>query len=121
MLLNKEEAMKISALAAIAALSLAMMPGTADAGQKGKKQFTSHGNVHIGSRVSSKNLKALERQLKGHQKRAVTQELQHREQSYRTKSRERWAGDVGGLLATSKEPILGLIEGGLQFGRKRGH
>jgi hypothetical protein len=119
------KAMKLGMMVACAALAtLAFDVNEADAGQKGKKQqFTHHGNVHIGSRVSSKNLKALQRQLKGHQKDAVSNELNRREKSFRTRhldSTATWAGEQ--LIIQSADPIMGLMQGGLLLpSRKRGH
>jgi hypothetical protein len=110
----------------IAAMAVAMTLGgavvPADAGKKGKRahQGGSSGKVHIDSKVSSKNLKALQRQLESHGKltkgqhhvkRAVDSELSNR----------RAADDAARMILNSGDPITGLLDVGTAIKRKRGH
>ena len=114
--------MKLGTLAAAAALAMAMTLGgsvtPADAGKKNRAhQGTSSGKVHIDSKVSTKNLRALEKKLHGDHKRAVQREIHQREYDEREQKR------VGEWLATSDEPIINLWAIGTELGtkRKRGH
>jgi hypothetical protein len=127
--------MKLGFMAACAALAaLTLTINSADAGQKARKQgqWSQHGNVHIDSRVSSKNLRALSHKLKGHQKQAVTDEIGHREKRYQEKKdtadeihqagefldkRTRKAAQSG----DASELLFWLGAAGTHYGKRKGH
>jgi hypothetical protein len=133
-LLLGDKAMKLGMMVTCAALAtLAFDVNEADAGQKARKQqWSQHGNVHIDSRVSSKNLRALSHKLKGHPKQAVTKEIGHREKRYQQKKDEaqhvRHAAEVldkrtreAVQSGDASETLFWLGAVGTQVGKRKGH
>jgi hypothetical protein len=127
--------MKLGFMAACAVLAaLTLTISSADAGKKARKQgqWSQHGNVHIDSRVSSKNLRALSHKLKGHQKQAVTNEIGHREKRYQQKKDEaQHVRDAAEVLdkrtreavqsGDAAETLFWLGAVGTQVGKRKGH
>lgn len=123
--------MKTVRLALLALLGASMMLGVgvsqADAGQKAKKnahQGGSSGKVHIDSKVSSKNLRAVSKKLKGHQQQAVMDEIERRERKHGNKKADRYVGEwLGGRTDIEDHIVgLGLLADGINNrNRKSGH
>jgi hypothetical protein len=125
-----EDAMKLGTMIGIAALATAMTLGgavtSADAGKKGKNahQGGTSGNVHIDSGVSSKNLRAVSKKLKGHQQKAVMDEIERRERKHSNKKAEKFVGDWLGGRTDIEDHIVGLgvfADGINKRNRKSGH
>ncbi len=119
--------MKLGTMAAIAALATAMTLGTnvtpADAGKKARMQAHqggSSGQVHIDSKVSSKNLRAVSKQLKGHQKKAVMDEIDRRERKLSQRKYEKILGETLPKLPFESQVLFGLSAGASK-GRGSGH
>jgi hypothetical protein len=85
----------------------------------------SHGSergVHIHPKISTKNLRLLEKKLHGAEKRAVREEINRRdEERTEREARERAAENIGELLGsgTDAETIIELWWSGVEIGKRR--